>query len=208
MEFETIRGVKLSNGLMELYIRKIQGFKNYLEGYAAQLNISPLLLEFIIRYYKKIINNDFKGLEALGYDCMTVFENQDLKHINIDRDYEHYFIVLDRMFYNNIYKPIYKRLSDIYITDVRFKGKRTGSYYGGSAYLNASFLDNMLLGSGAAVTRLKGLGESNPEELRYILFNPKTRTINKLKLQDVEYAEKQFDIFLGNDRENKKKLFL
>jgi DNA gyrase/topoisomerase IV subunit B len=201
------RGAKISQGLMELYIKKVQGFKNYLEGFATQININPLLLEFIIRYYHRILKNDYKGLEALGYDCTVVYENNNFKHINIDKNYEHYFIVLDELFYKNIYKPIYKRLSEIYITDVRFKGKRTGSYYGGSTYLNASFLDNMLLGSGVKVTRLKGLGESKPEELRYILFNPKTRTINKLNLKDVQYAEEQFDIFLGNNREEKKRLF-
>jgi DNA gyrase/topoisomerase IV subunit B len=208
--FETIKGAKISEELMKLYIRKIQGFKDFLEGYATQLNVDPVLLEFIVRYYKDIVRNNFKGLEALGYDCTVVFESQSFKHVNIDRNYEHYFIVLDDMFYTNIYKPVYKRLSNIYITDVRFKGKRTGSYYGGSTYLNASFLDNMLLGSKVVekVIRLKGLGESNPEELRYMLFNPKTRTINRLRIKDVAYAEEQFEIFLGNNREEKKKLFL
>jgi DNA gyrase/topoisomerase IV subunit B len=207
-EFLTIRGVKLSQGLMELYIQKIQGFKDFLDGYANQVNISPFLLEFIVRYFKDIMKKNFKGLEALGYYCTVIAENSSWMHINIDKDYEHYFIVLDNLFYTSIYKPVYKKLSSIYITDVKFKGKRTGSCYGGTTYLNAMFLDNMLLGSGVKVKRLKGLGESTPEELRYYLFNPQTRTINKLKLTDVSYAEEQFDIFLGNNREEKKKLFL
>jgi DNA gyrase subunit B len=207
-EFLTVKGVALSQDLMELYIEKIQGFKGFLDGYATQINISPLLLEFIIRYYKDIMNTDFKRLEALGYDFTVVSKTNKYMHLNIDKNYEHYFLVIDELFYSSIYKPIYKRLSEIYITDVKFKGKRTGSYYGGSTYLNASFLDNMLLGSGVEVHRLKGLGESSAEELRYILFNPKTRTINKLRLNDVAYAEEQFDIFLGNNREDKKKLFL
>jgi DNA gyrase/topoisomerase IV subunit B len=170
--------------------------------------VSPFLLEFIIRYYKDIIKGDFKGLEALGYYCTILFHNDNYVHINIDKDYEHYFIVLDEMFYKNIYKPLYKRFNKVYITDVKFKGKKTGSLYGGSSYLNSCFLNNMLLGSGVKVRRLKGLGESTPEELRYFLFNPKTRTINKINLGDVSYAEEQFNIFLGNNREEKKKLFL
>jgi DNA gyrase/topoisomerase IV subunit B len=207
-DFMTNRGVKISQGLMELYIEKVQGFKDFLDGYATRVNISPLLLEFIVRYYKDIIKGDFKRLEALDYYCTILSKSDSYMHINIDKNYEHYFLVLDDVFYNNIYKPVYKRLCDIYITDVKFKGKRTGSFYGGSTYLNASFLDNILLGSGVSIKRLKGLGESPPEELRYYLFNPKTRTINKLLLNDVAYAEKQFDIFLGNNREEKKKLFV
>jgi DNA gyrase/topoisomerase IV subunit B len=207
-EFTTIKGKKLSNELMELYIKKIQGFKDFLEGYATQINVSPLLLEHLIRYYKDIIKLDFSGLESLGFYCTVLSHSNNWIHINIDRDYEHYFIVIDELFYNNVYKPIYTKLCDIYITDVKFKGKRTGSYYGGSTYLNAAFLDNMLLGGGVKVRRLKGLGESSAAELRYFLFNPKTRVINKLRLNDVAYAEKQFDIFLGSNREEKKKLFL
>jgi DNA gyrase/topoisomerase IV subunit B len=193
---------------MELYIRKIQGFKKFLEGFAVQVNIDPFLLEFIVRYYKDIVNTDFNGLESLDYYCTVVYRDNERMHINIDRDYEHYFIVIDKTFYSSIYRPIYDKLKEIYITDVKFKGKRTGSFYGGSTYLNSSFLENMLLGSGVKVRRLKGLGESTPEELRYYLFNPKTRTINKIRLDNAEYAEKQFDIFLGNNREEKKKLFI
>jgi DNA gyrase/topoisomerase IV subunit B len=204
----TLDGKKLSNGLMEVYIRKIQGFKDFLEGYATQINVTPLLLEFIIRYYKNILDNDFEGLESLGYYCTVLSKTPNFLHLNIDKDYEHYFIVFDKLFYENIYKPVVERLLSIYITDVKFQGKNTGSFYGGSTYLNSVFLDNMLLGGGVKVRRLKGLGESSAEELRYFLFNPKTRTINKLRLDDVSYAEEQFNIFLGNNREEKKKLFL
>jgi DNA gyrase/topoisomerase IV subunit B len=207
-EFMTLKGVPLSKKIMELYIKKIQGFKDFLDRYAIQINISPFLLEFIVRYYNDIIKKDFKGLNALDYYCTIIYEDENMMHINIDKDYEHYFIVIDEVFYKNIYKPVYKKLSEIYITDVKFKGKKTGSFYGGSTYLNATFLDNMLLGGGVKVRRLKGLGESTPEELRYFLFNPKTRTINKLLLKDVTYAEEQFEIFLGNNREEKKKLFM
>jgi DNA gyrase/topoisomerase IV subunit B len=193
---------------MEVYIRKIQGFKDFLESYATQINISPLLLEFVVRYYKDILNDNYNGLEALGYYCTVLSKTPYYLHLNIDKDYEHYFIVFDRIFYENIYRPVYDKLSSIYLTDVKFRGKNTGSFYGGSTYLNAAFLDNMLLGGGVKVRRLKGLGESSPEELRYFLFNPKTRTINKLRLGDVSYAEEQFNIFLGNNREEKKKLFV
>jgi DNA gyrase subunit B len=200
-------GKVLSNGLTQVYIKNITGFKNFIEGYANQINIDPLLLEFIVRYYSDIASHDFKGLEHLGYYCTVLSSTPRWIHLNIDRDYEHYFIVIDNLFYENIYKPIYKRMSNIYLTDVKFRGKNTGTLYGGSTYLNALFLDNMLLGGNVEVKRLKGLGESKPEELRYYMFNPMTRTINKITMKDADYAEKQFDIFLGKNIEERKKLF-
>jgi DNA gyrase/topoisomerase IV subunit B len=206
-EFITKDGAVLQDDLARLYIKKITGFKDFLEGYANQINVTPILLEFIIRYYSAIASKDFRGLEALGYYCTVLSESPKWLHINIDRDYEHYFIVIDNLFYENIYKPVYKRLSDIYLTDVKFRGKNTGTLYGGSTYLNSVFLDNMLLGGNVEVKRLKGLGESTPEELRYYMFNPMTRTINKITMNDANYAEKQFDIFLGKNIEERKKLF-
>jgi DNA gyrase/topoisomerase IV subunit B len=208
-ECMTLKGDVLSRELTELYIRKIQGFKDCIEGYATQINISPLLLEFIVRFYSRIVKKDFKPLYALGYECSVFSESLSFLHLTVDKEYEHYFIVIDSLFYKNIYVPLYKRLSEIYLTDIKFKGKNTGAYYGGSTYLNALFLNNMLLGGGKVkIRRLKGLGESGPQELRYYLFNPMTRTINKIKLTDAAYAEKQFDIFLGNNLEEKKKLFI
>jgi DNA gyrase subunit B len=205
----TLQGTKLSQTLTELYIKKIQGFKDFLEGYATQINISPFLLEYIVRFYTAIVTKDFKPLNSLGYECSILSASPEYLHINIDKEYEHYFVVIDRLFYRNIYIPIYKKLSSIYLTDIKFKGKNTGSFYGGSTYLNSLFLNNMLLGGGKVkVRRLKGLGESSSNELRYYLFNPMTRTINKITCKDVAYAEEQFDVFLGNNREEKKKLFI
>ena len=40
------------------------------------------------------------------------------------------------------------------------------------------------------------------------MFNPKTRVINKIHLSDVEKAGKAFDIFLGNNIEAKKQMFI
>ena len=64
------------------------------------------------------------------------------------------------------------------------------------------------MGKGIQVSRLKGLGESDPDELRYYMFNKKTRVINKIHLNDIDAAGKAFDIFLGNNIEDKKKMFI
>ena len=40
------------------------------------------------------------------------------------------------------------------------------------------------------------------------MFNPSTRVINKIHLTDIEKAAQAFDIFLGNNIEAKKKMFI
>ena len=40
------------------------------------------------------------------------------------------------------------------------------------------------------------------------MFNKKTRVINKIHLDDIDAAAKAFDIFLGNNIEDKKKMFI
>ena len=136
------------------------------------------------------------------------WQSESHLHLNFDKDYEHYFVVLDSLFHKNVYLPICKKLSSIYLMDVKFKGRNSGEFYGGSCFRNALFLNELLIGKGIHVSRLKGLGESDPDELRYYMFNKKTRVINKIHLNDIDAAGKAFDIFLGNNIEDKKKMFI
>ena len=88
--------------------------------------------------------------------------------------------------------------------DVCFKGKNTGKLYGGSTVRNAVFVESLLLGNRVDVQRIKGLGESDSDILRYYLLNPNTRTIIRLTMDDAEKASKVFDICLGRDIEGRK----
>ena len=205
----TIKGdIVLSKELTENYIRELNGYKDFMDGYAKQICLEPELLEFIIRNYSNIVKKNFKNIERLGYDVTVVADSESYLHLNFDRDYEHYFLVLDSTFYKNIYYPVAKKLNNIYLMDVKFKGKKTGNSYGGSCYRNSCFLNELLMGKGIEIGRLKGIGESNSDELRYYMFNPSTRVINKIHLTDIEKTAKAFDIFLGNNIEAKKKMFI
>ena len=206
-ELVTFDGKVISKDLAEKYIEHINGYKDFIKEYAVQINIDPELLEFIVRNYSDISCGKFDALNSLGYECNILTKSETYMHVNIDRDYEHYFVVLDNLFYKNVYQPVAKRLSEIYLMNVRFRGKKTGTLYGGSTCRNADFLNNLLMGKGISVRRLKGLGESCSQELRTYMFNTNTRVINKIHLKDVAEAEKAFDMFLGKDIANKKKLF-
>ena len=214
-ELVTKSGIVLSKELTEKYISKLDGYIDFMTSYAKQMCLmssinpySPELLEFIVRFYSDLIKCNFKPMERLGWDVTVVSQSESHLHLNFDKDYEHYFVVLDSLFHKNVYLPICKKLSSIYLMDVKFKGRNSGEFYGGSCFRNALFLNELLMGKGIQVSRLKGLGESDPDELRYYMFNKKTRVINKIHLNDIDAAGKAFDIFLGNNIEDKKKMFI
>lgn len=49
------------------------------------------------------------------------------------------------------------------------------------------------------VSRFKGLGEMNPEELWETTMNPKTRMLKKVEITDMEEADRVFDMLMGSE---------
>ena len=54
------------------------------------------------------------------------------------------------------------------------------------------------------VQRFKGLGEMNPEQLWDTTMNPKTRLLNKIKIEDAAMADAVFSKLMGDDVEPRK----
>ena len=55
---------------------------------------------------------------------------------------------------------------------------------------------------GAQISRYKGLGEMNVDELRHCALDPATRTLKRLTMDDAKQAKeaaKMFDVLMGND---------
>jgi DNA gyrase subunit B len=49
------------------------------------------------------------------------------------------------------------------------------------------------------VSRFKGLGEMNPEELWDTTLNPATRTLKRVTIDDAEEADHMFDVLMGEE---------
>jgi DNA gyrase subunit B len=58
-----------------------------------------------------------------------------------------------------------------------------------------------------SITRFKGLGEMNSEELE-IVVNPNTRKLTRITLQDAELAAKNMEMCVGNDIDSRRDLIL
>lgn len=201
---ESIRGQKISEDVAGIYINKLAGYKAFIELFATQTGIEAELLEYIVRYYSDIVSGKFNKLNLLDYDCKVLSKSDSYMHINIDRGYEHYFVVLDNLFYKNVYLPIAKKLSDIYLMDVVFVGKNTGMKYGGSTYRNSKFIESILVNKNSTVGRLKGLGESDAKDLNYYMFAPKTRILRQLHMSDITKASNTMDMCLGHNIDARK----
>lgn len=206
-DMETIgTGKKLSKSLIKLYVKKVTGFHKLLEGYSAHTGLDPELLEYIVRYYNDICKCDFKKLQSLDYDCSILTKSSTHLHFNIDRGYEHYFCVLDNNFYQNVYLPIAKKMTEILLMDVCFVGKQTGTKYGGNCYRNAKFIESLLINNQSRVNRIKGLGESNPVDVANYLLYPETRVLRQITLNDIDAANNAASVCLGKDILSRKKL--
>jgi len=59
-------------------------------------------------------------------------------------------------------------------------------------------------GTNSSITRFKGLGEMNPQQLWDTTMNPKTRKIKSIYIDDAIEADKVFSMLMGDDVQSRK----
>jgi DNA gyrase subunit B len=62
--------------------------------------------------------------------------------------------------------------------------------------------------AGIAITRFKGLGEMNPEELWATTLDPKQRSLVRVTLADAQRAEEQFRMLMGEEVEGRRQFIM
>jgi DNA gyrase subunit B len=58
-----------------------------------------------------------------------------------------------------------------------------------------------IVGDGIGISRFKGLGEMNPEQLWATTMNPETRTVLQVSIENAADADRTFSILMGDEVE-------
>ena len=102
---------------------------------------------------------------------------------------------------------VYIALTPLYIVDYNEKGSKTKKQiflYNDKELASFKKTTNKIL----KVSRAKGLGELDADQLKVAAFNDKTRRLVKVRIEDAIKADKTTSLLMGSVVEGRKKLII
>ena len=87
--------------------------------------------------------------------------------------------------------------------EVELQSSETGSTLRDASRQASSLQESKI--KGVSISRYKGLGEMNPEQLWDTTMNPENRTLYQVKIEDVQDADRVFDVLMGSEVAPRKK---
>ena len=202
------KGKELPRNIFRRYIEYLPDYANMMDVYAKKLVVEdPILIEGIVMGFELLTKGDYDYLSHYGYTVTSFIRENGTIYLSLSSGYNQYDIEINKGFIENIYRPIRKYITDkIKLARIRFKDVE-GKTYKGIYYSQGKLIESLTFNSkGVRVKREKGLGSSSIEELRYTCIDPKTRFLTRVKLDDIDNAEKWLKILFTNS-DGKKALF-
>lgn len=208
MELIDINDKVIDKRVFSVFLDKLIGYNEFLEAYGKELNLDYDLLELVIRSFDDLIKEKYKQFEHFGYKVQCKTKNKSYRMYYFDKEYNHYNIKIDNVFYSDIYVPVYKKICEIKLGNVRLRNIKTKEIYGGTLYNMSNCIDSLLVGKRTILKRFKGIGELDSDLLRETAMDPKTRKIIRVTMNNIGDAKKWAGILLGDDDPaTKKNLF-
>ena len=162
---------------------------------------------------KLLDHEEIKNLAiAIGGGIGKEFDVTKIRYHNIvimtdaDVDGAHIGTLLLTLFYRQM-KPlieaghVYIAMPPLYRV---YKGKKQIYAYNDEEMVTAM----AELGQGANVSRYKGLGEMNPQQLWETTMNPETRIMKKVTIEDGMIADQLFSVLMGDDVEPRREYII
>jgi DNA gyrase subunit B len=200
---------ELPKGLFRVFIKKLLGFKELLDSYSIELNIHPILLELIVRNFESLIKGNYSQFKLFDYIVKETKSSKTYKIFEFDKEYNHYYLRIDHLFYENIYKTIYKRMCEIYLSNVKLQVIESKKIFSGTLYELNEIINYPLEGSKQIeLKRYKGLGEMASDLLKETCMDPLTRKLTKVTMKDAKKAMEYCRLLMSGDDMVKKKSLL
>ena len=162
---------------------------------------------------KLLDHEEIKNLAiAIGGGIGKEFDVEKIRYHNVvimtdaDVDGAHIGTLLLTLFYRQM-KPlieaghVYIAMPPLYRV---YKGKKQIYAYNDDE-MAAAVAE---LGQGANVSRYKGLGEMNPQQLWETTMNPETRIMKKVTIEDGILADQLFSVLMGDDVEPRREFII
>ncbi|MEK7608710.1 MAG: DNA topoisomerase (ATP-hydrolyzing) subunit B [Patescibacteria group bacterium] len=157
------------------------------------------------RLDKMLANQEIRSLViAMGAAIGDEFDIQKVRYHKIilmtdaDVDGAHIRTLLLTLFYRHFPKVI--EAGYLYIAQpplFRLQSGKEVKYAFSDAERDA--LTKQFKGQTVIVSRYKGLGEMNPEQLWETTMNPENRVMKQVGVQDAEEADRMFDVLMGDE---------